>query len=379
MIKFLHLCIVVFISITISCSDDSSSSVTSADKLSEVEGEEFSVTQVETGLTSFVNDDDDLTFTFEATLGNSYEIVLDQSNDLDYYNELAMEVSTPSGTDINQKSFVAKENGTYTVVVSLSNGLEAEPDQCTFSYSILEAPSTKGKYDGNWLLTEIHTEAFGKAHTKSFTATNAQSYFEIKNDSLFEYYFDSYGDSIGSHAELLMSSYIASMNVEVTIDKLILLYSHEYGTASRTYSKYTGDWKELLWDEQDFEVSNDLIGTWYLASEEYESYECEDGDMEEFSIEETYDSGENSYKIISITKDSIAYYRYLSGSIIDEYVLSNNKDYNFLKDIEKNDDMLVHEYLEVLLEDGEEIATYGKDIYKKYDGELPPVEWNKGN
>lgn len=325
-----------------------------------------------------LSENDTIWYELEAEMGFSYEV------GRSYYNDYGIELKivAPNGDMLDTRDFKAYADGIYRIGVYLSHTYNNYSGPFSYKIFAKRHNPVPDKLSGKWLLVKEGGSAFGGSSEYFYSSADAMSLMEIRNDSITDYYFESYADSVSSYSELFSSSWMSEMKYTLSDNQLTFITGNSHGNYYEVYEKYTGSVDDLNWAKENLKAPSELIGTWYLSSEKWREYEFEDGEIYDESGENIYNSGAESDAIYVISSDSITIYNKdrrwnfsVSTSPVSEYywlVAQSTINGNSFTTEEYETDTWTN------IDGTEESESFMEiETFTNYSGPLPPIEWGR--
>lgn len=360
----------------ISCSDDTTDSTESGNgkvpgndqTVPVAQGEMIPGSVIKSGEYIFKSSEDTLVFSIEAKAGKSYHV------SLHYFNVPTQKVIlSPAGDSLNSP-FVSTQSGSHTVKIFTRSGA-GENETASVEYSVKELNST-APLNGIWLLSEESYTTSVHSDTKRYSEESADIVMEIRNDSIFyNTYYNIMNNQISG--EPYLASLFPNMKYEVSENNLTLEQNNAYGYLKYSYSRFTGDIADIVWADELFEVQEEALGSWYLASETYNSVEFDKGVRTEDPETRRFSSAGSSRLIYEITKDEcIEYVNEFSEDFLHPGYASSKSW--FFRNCRREGDNLIFERSNLIFYgDEQSYVDYEKQVFTKYEGELFPPEWSE--
>lgn len=280
-------------------------------------------------------------------------------------------------------TFKPSVTGTYKIGVVVWWSYNDAPGPFYYMISMREFEPIPDEFSGKWLLIKTIDSAFGGKRENFYSLSNAKEVLEFSGDSITTYHFFPPYDSISSYSYFFAGTSESEKEYAVSENYLILSETSDYGSYTEVYERYSGAVEELTWHvREDFEVPEELLGTWYFSY--YKRKEADNilGDFEYDSSEASYNSIGEANCIYVISRDSVTEYRKEGGWKASKSTTPKNDNYNLLTRSSRIHDQLIYEeyYTNVSIDDdGTETfqSTMRIEKYSKYTGELPPKEWTE--
>ncbi|MGM0443951.1 MAG: lipocalin family protein [Fibrobacterota bacterium] len=294
---------------------------------------------------------------------------------------------TPNGDTVKNDCFRADTDGIYQIGLSVAHTFHNYSGPFQFTIFVNKYAPTPSTFSGKWLLVKEVNTAFGARSEIAYSPSKALSLIEFRNDSLTEYRFGTYNDSVYHTTNLFAGTWKSNAEYNMSENKLTFHSGNDYGSYSEVYEKYTGSVNDLMWANKNCKAPAEFIGTWYLSYEKRKWRESwnEDGiigeETEDFR-EKKYNSGAESGVIYTITSDSVTIYSrgrdwtleigtYPAGEFVPFFDQSTVKGSRFTSE-ECDAYIWTNDYGLQEFEIHKEIRTFSE-----YAGPLPPAEWNE--
>lgn len=359
-----------------SCSDDTTSTGSGNGKnpgteqtIPVAQGEMIESSEIKGDIHIFSNPEDTLTFTFEAKAGKSYKI------SLHYFNVPTQKVIISPNGDSLTGSFACTQSGSYRVNIFPTHPY-SDDQTASVEYSIREMNST-ASLNGKWLITQEAYTTKDHSHSKYYSDESAHILMEIRNDSIFYVGYNNFENDKISGEPFIASQSLPNMKYRVDKNSLIFEQNNSYAHLTYEYKKFNGNINDIVWEDELFEVQNEALGSWYLASETSNRVEFVDGEKTEDPDTRNYSFAADSRLIYTFTGDEVTEY----FNNFDEDVSFTSSSFSkrsLLRNSHREGDNLIFEKSTFyFFEDERSYVSYYKEVYTKYEGELFPSKWSE--
>lgn len=354
--------------IFISCSEDSKEDSTVSDVAPGIMLEKDVIISEDVIIQS---EEDTITLKISAVEGNTYAISV--SEDVSKFNAYII-VLLPDGERIwgYSHTFRAALSGDYTVKISVRS-VNNYSGPFSFSYNITEFPPLSSDLQGFWLLTEERISALGKNKVYTYSLNNSSNIMEIRNDTLFDYFDDALKLT---QYQLYADSRQSRLSYSVSGNTLTYYGKRGDNTITEIYTKYDGDFDDVVSHKETFTMSNEFIGTWYKAKEhtKWIKYYNDGSQITQNDDDNQFNTAVESDEIITITRDSITHY-YNNWGVVS-YTSSIENSVWTLRDFSFESGSIVENKLDIYNDKDCWSISSVDVVYKKYTGELPYDEWS---
>lgn len=284
-------------------------------------------------------------------------------------------IITNANDSIFEMEVLANEDGYFKAVFNIILKDTTYSDKIDFHYIITENAAIEDDVSGLWYLVEEHVDCNLGLENNYYTLNSIYETIEVQGDSITTTFIDESDNSteVYMHNQHINSNKLFKLNYAVTDSQITFTYTNDEISEKKVYQKFDDAGDSIKWfNQNDPEVSNDMIGMWYLQSSIEKEYEYINGKLDSTGNIEKYLNLSQSLKVLKITQDSM--YVYVSNGEYIEYEIKNvlKQFPMFFKDAYTDDGNLVYEYLDL-----NNYPPYywktelKKETYKSFEGPMP--------
>ncbi len=323
--------------------------------------------------TKSILETDTITYEFSGVAGYSYVPKITTPSEDYYMNSFFVNTR---GETLNVSALKVDSSGTYKLKVHVNSVSPGVTGPFTYTLSIKTVMPVSSNFNGKWILVKEVGDAFGVQSEINYSISNASEVIGIQNDTIKDYRYDKYSNSIMYEEQLFAQNYLSDYRYSISGNRLTFQSSNIYGSTTLYYEKYSGDLNAIVWNSNSFTAPQELLGSWYLSYEKWNEALLYDGPLELDSVDTSYSSALNSNLIIEIDSDTISYYRNNGGTFNKEsYHVSEYYEMLTTSTLNGNSFGSKEANCGVWKEHGEErFEVYGDvSTFTRYNGVVPPI------
>jgi len=355
-------------------------------------GTSFTRVDALSGIDSLFSIEDSITITVNFEAGKTYKIEYTPTEafNMKYKMWSAQGELLESGYTGSFDAFKANENQTVTICFYLDYSPSSELEApYTFVYHIKEFGPLDENLNGKWLLLSEEYSALGEVTVNYSSASDAYCLFmaglspviEFRNDSIIEYYYFSYDDSVRIRNNPYPENPLSNMKYKISGDTLTFTLGDNENYAEIILTKLQVPISEILWAKKNYIAPSEYNGYWYCSKSHVWGKVNSTGKLFTFmdwEISETAEiqelikiengnvwlySHQNGPEGTNVSSNYIEYFRFgvISGDIWSTTTASYYAN-----------DIVWREYNELGYEECGGLSTLE---FTRYTGVFPPAHW----